>query len=134
MSKEGVQKPKAPTYSTTSKVFSTRAPRDAFGGAASGLKTFARSLAAGSTALIFKPLEAARDGGGFTKTLQGACEGVAAAALLPCAGAVVAVGQIARGVAVTPQAFFETLRGQQWSEVDRCWKANRYSLAELTDG
>lgn len=115
--------------SSAAQVFSTRRPRDAIAGASSGFKTFARSLAAGSAALVCTPLEAAREGGGVGHTLRGACEGIATAALLPCAGAVVAAGQFARGVAVTPQAFIESLRGQLWNDDDRCWKPADYSLA-----
>lgn len=136
MSQEAWQQglPAAPTTSNTAQVFSTRAPRDAIAGASSGLKTFARSLAAGSAALICTPFEAARDGGGVTGTIRGVCEGVATAAILPCAGAAVAVGQFARGVAVTPQALVEAVRGQQWSDSDRCWQINAYSLAEEAKG
>jgi len=122
--------PEASSSSSAAQVFSTRAPRDAIAGASSGLKTFARSVAAGSAALIFTPVEAAREGGGIAGTLRGACEGVATAALLPCAGAVVAAGQFARGVSATPQALIESLRGQQWNDSERCWKPNSYSLAE----
>lgn len=122
--------PETPSASSSSHVFSTRPPRDAIAGASSGLKTFARSLAAGSAALICTPVEAARDGGGVTGTLRGACEGIATAALLPCAGALFAAGQFARGVAVTPQALVQSLRGQRWSKSQRCWTLDMYNLAE----
>lgn len=75
-------------------------------------------------------MEAAKENGGLLRTLQGVCEGVATAAVLPCAGAALATVQFTRGVALTPQAVVESLCGQQWNESERCWKPMDYSLEE----
>lgn len=115
---------------TAPQVFSTRKPRDAIAGLSSGFKTFARSVAAGSAALVYTPIEAAKEDGGILRTLQGVCEGVATAAVLPCAGAALATVQFTRGVALTPQAVVQALCGQQWNDTERCWKPMHYSLEE----
>lgn len=128
----------APTYrraawpdDAASQIFSTRPPRDAIAGTASGLKTFGRSLLSGTAALICGPIEAARSENGLT--LRGLCEGAAAAALLPCAGAAVGAAQCARGIAVTPIALLEAMRGKEWNSEERSWQTRAYSLPEEAD-
>jgi len=110
-------------------VFSTRRPRDAIAGAASGVKTLGRSLAAGATSLATGPGRGANDGGALG-AVWGFGEGVANAMVLPCVGLAVGMAQFARGVANTPVAVVETLQGLQWNERDRIWETSSYNLRE----
>lgn len=101
-------------------IFSTRRPRDAIAGSASGLKTFARSLVAGAANLIQAPVVGAR-GGGLCGAVRGLGEGAVSAVVLPVTGVVVGATQCVRGVVNTPVAFLESLAGQEWDARERRW-------------
>ncbi|CAK0870906.1 unnamed protein product [Prorocentrum cordatum] len=111
-------------------VFSLSRPRDAIAGAASGLKTAARSTAMGAAALARAPLEAAH-ADGLGEALWCLGEGLAGAVLLPCGGLAVGLSQCARGVANTPEAVVQSLRGLAWCSKQRAWAPPAgYSLPE----
>merc|ERR1711971_1470202 len=75
-----------------------------------GLKTFGRSVASGTAQLVTCPIEGAREHGPFG-AFWGLGEGMFNAVLFPCAGAAVGAAQCVRGVANTPHALIESLRG-----------------------
>lgn len=113
----------------TFKIFSVRRPRDAIAGTASGLKTVVRSVASGAAAFLCDPIEGAKVDG-VTGAFVGLGQGAISAMLIPTAGALVGVSQCVRGVANTPQALVEALRGRQWSDEERQWVVPAYSLPE----
>lgn len=110
-------------------VFSTRKPRDAFAGTASGLKTVARGLGIGLASLVVQPYLGAKSGGpkGFMK---GVGTGVATCAASAVCGTLVATGQIVRGVANTPSAVVYKAKGKVWNASTRAWEKDWYSLPE----
>eukprot|EP00927_Polykrikos_kofoidii_P018602 TRINITY_DN18632_c0_g1_i1.p1 TRINITY_DN18632_c0_g1~~TRINITY_DN18632_c0_g1_i1.p1 ORF type:complete len:634 (-),score=104.87 TRINITY_DN18632_c0_g1_i1:166-2067(-) len=110
-------------------IFSTRRPRDAIAGSVSASKTVLRSCAAGAATLLMAPSEASRRDGtsGF---LVGMGQSMVTAAMLPCCGVAVAAVQVARGLANTPVAVVESFRGYHWSDKDRTWGYEEYTLKE----
>lgn len=110
-------------------VFSTRKPRDAVAGTASGLKTMAKGVGIGLASLVVQPYVGAKSQGakGFVK---GMGTGVATCVGTTVAGTVVGSGQIMRGVVNTPGAIFRRALGEVWNSETRSWEKDWYSLPE----
>lgn len=108
-------------------LFSTRCPRDAFAGVASGAKTTARSLAAGLSAFVSGPLEGYQTGSPIG-LLQSVGTGTTNAVLLPCAGLLIGTAQCVRGFANTPEAVAQAFSGKIWCDSKRCWVHPDYDL------
>lgn len=110
-------------------VFSTRKPRDAVAGTASGLKTMARGVGLGLTSLVAAPYIGAKTAGakGFVK---GVGAGLAACTASTVAGTLVGSGQIVRGFVNTPGAILHKAQGQVWNAELRRWEKDWYSLPE----
>eukprot|EP00930_Biecheleria_cincta_P037854 TRINITY_DN2600_c0_g1_i1.p1 TRINITY_DN2600_c0_g1~~TRINITY_DN2600_c0_g1_i1.p1 ORF type:complete len:848 (+),score=221.36 TRINITY_DN2600_c0_g1_i1:24-2546(+) len=110
-------------------VFSTRKPRDAVAGTASGLKTMAKGVGIGLASLVVQPYVGAKSQGakGFVK---GVGTGVATCVGTTVAGTVVGSGQIMRGMVNTPGAIFRRALGEVWNSETRCWEKDWYSLPE----
>ena len=101
-------------------LFSTRRPRDARAGASSAAKSVAKGFAGGIAALVAAPVIGAREGGarGFVKGLGA---GIVAAVALPVAGVCVGAVQLGRGIANTPTAINQSMKGKHWDERRRKW-------------
>jgi hypothetical protein len=101
-------------------IFSTRRPRDARAGASSAAKSVAKGFAGGIAALVAAPVIGAREGGarGFVKGLGA---GIVAAVALPVAGICVGAVQFGRGIANTPIAINQSMKGKHWDERRRKW-------------
>ena len=101
-------------------LFSTRRPRNASAGAASGLKSVAKGVGMGVVGLVAAPVMGAKENGvkGF---VGGLAAGVAGAVMLPVAGAVVGAVQLGRGLYNTPEAVVERGKGKVWDEDTRQW-------------
>lgn len=110
-------------------VYSTRRPRDAVAGTASGLKTVARGLGLGLASLFVQPYFGAKYGGakGFMK---GIGAGLATCTASTVVGTMVGTGQIIRGVVNTPSAVVNKAYGQVWNSERRAWEKDWYSLPE----
>ena len=118
------------SFSDMPELFSTRKPKDAAAGAASGLKSIGKGVMAGVAGLIAGPVIGAREEGigGFFKGLGA---GVVGAVMLPAAGAVVGATQLGRGIVNTADAVSEQRKGKEWDSDERKWVL--YSLMEESD-
>jgi hypothetical protein len=101
-------------------LFSTRKPKDASAGAASGLKSIGKGVLAGVAGLVAGPVVGAREEGvsGFFKGLGA---GILGAVMLPAAGAVVGATQLGRGVFNSADAMSEKRKGKEWDSDEREW-------------
>jgi len=114
-------------------IFSLRKPRDAKAGFASGAKSAAKGIIAGTVGLFAAPAIGAHQEGviGFAK---GAAVGIAGAVLLPVTGVAVGTAQVVRGLANTPKALRETAKGCSWDPKARQWVENPGSSLITDDG
>lgn len=110
-------------------IFSTRRPRDFIAGAASGLKTCGRSLAAGLASFYLSPIEGSKSNGAKGLAL-GLRDGTCSAVLLPATGVIIGIVQVVRGLANTPVAVAESFKGLEWNQEQRCWQVPCYRLDE----
>ena len=124
--------------------FSLRRPKHVFAGLSSGLQSIAKGGGSGAACLVGVPAvgaytvrsrrraegehDTARDShvtpnaqGGVGGFLGGVVAGGISAAVLPLVGAGVGAAQIVRGIAATPEAVYEPLRGKRWDSVAREW-------------
>ena len=114
-------------------VFSFRRPRDAGAGLSSGLKSLAKGVLGGCIGLVGAPVVGAVQEGpkGFAKGLG---VGVAGAVVLPVAGAATCVVQVGRGLANTPEAIREKVRGKKtWDHEQRRWIKDSGTEVALDD-
>jgi len=113
-------------------LFSTRKPKDAIAGVASGVKSVGKGVLAGVASLVANPIMGAREEGvsGFFK---GCAAGVASAVILPVTGVGVACYQIGRGIINTPECIAERTQGRKWDKKKREWVDRWYSLPEEAD-
>ena len=109
-----------PDASEMPQLFSTRRPRDARAGASSAAKSVVKGIAGGFAALVAAPVIGAKEGGarGFVKGLGA---GIVAAVALPVAGVCVGAVQLGRGIANTPSAIKQSMKGKHWDERRRKW-------------
>ncbi|KAL4428793.1 hypothetical protein ABPG77_005231 [Micractinium sp. CCAP 211/92] len=101
-------------------VFSLRKPRDLKAGLASGAKSVAKGVLAGTIGLVAAPAIGAHQEGlaGFAK---GAAAGLLGAVVLPVTGVAVGAAQVVRGAANTPEALKQASAGKHWDEDSRAW-------------
>jgi curved DNA-binding protein CbpA len=110
-------------------VFSWRKPRDCFAGTASGLKTVARGFGVGMASVVLLPANGYKTGGA-KGLVKGVGAGVGTMLASTAGGVVVGSAQIVRGVAYTPGAIGQKVRGKVWNSETRSWGQNWYSLPE----
>lgn len=101
-------------------VFSLRKPRDLKAGLASGLKSMAKGVLAGTVGLVAAPIIGAHQDG-FAGLAKGTVAGMAGAVVLPVTGFIVGGTQIVRGVINTPEAVRQSFLGKHWDQDSRCW-------------
>jgi curved DNA-binding protein CbpA len=114
-------------------VFSLRKPKDAAAGLASGAKSVAKGVLAGTVGLIAAPAVGASQEG-FVGFAKGAAAGIAGAVILPATGIAVGIAQVGRGIANTPQAVRERAKGRHWDRQQRQWVDNPGSALAVDDG
>ena len=114
-------------------IFSLRKPRDAKAGFASGVKSVAKGVIAGTVGLIAAPAVGAHQEG-FKGFAKGAAAGLAGAVILPVTGVAVGAAQVVRGLANQPEAMRETARGHHWDEQQRRWVEEPGTALAVDDG
>lgn len=101
-------------------VFSLRKPKDFRAGLASGAKSVAKGVLAGTIGLVAAPAIGAHQEG-FKGFAKGAAAGLVGAVLLPVTGVAVGAAQVVRGCANTPEALKQASAGKHWDEDTRSW-------------
>lgn len=110
-------------------LFSTKKPRDAGAGLASGVKSVSKGVAIGAASLVVCPVVGVSQDG-LTGFFKGVGTGVLAAITLPLTGLGVAGYQISRGIINTPRAICQKAVGKKWNKETGQWTDNWYSLDE----
>lgn len=110
-------------------LFSTKKPRDAGAGLASGVKSVGKGVAIGAASLVVCPVVGVSQDG-ITGFFKGVGTGVLAAITLPIASIGVAGYQISRGIINTPKAICQKAVGKKWDKEAGRWVDNWYSLDE----
>ena len=101
-------------------VFSTKRPKDAMAGLASGLKTIGKGACVGAAILVAAPIQGAREEG-FKGFCKGLAAGIVGAVAMPATAAAVGAAHMRRGLYNTPNSFAQRANGKEWDEQSRTW-------------
>ena len=108
--------------------FSTKKPRDAMDGMASGAGNIFKGIAAGTAVLFAAPVAGAVEGaksGGATGAVKGfgvgLGAGIAGGAGIAAAGTATGMAQVGRGMYHTPGAVGAITEGKDWDDEKREW-------------